>query len=162
MDQLGSLESRSEQLQGLFQQILDNTSAVVYVKDTEYQYLLVNHQLSDCLVYRGRSSQDRVTSICSPQTWLRFFERMTKSSLSSGEVLQCEEIAPHVDGPHSYVSVKFPLRDEFGHIIAMAGFRPTLRTGSKPGRNSMPCGISTNCCWAQWVTEFAVWTAKAG
>jgi sigma-B regulation protein RsbU (phosphoserine phosphatase) len=121
MDQLGSLESRSEQLQGLFQQILDNTSAVVYVKDTEYQYLLVNHQFERLFGVSREKLAGQSDFDLFPADLAQVFRENDEIVISSGEVLQCEEIAPHVDGPHSYVSVKFPLRDEFGHIIAMAG-----------------------------------------
>jgi two-component system sensor histidine kinase/response regulator len=39
----------------------------------------------------------------------------------TGRPLQFEEIAPHQDGPHDYISIKFPLLDESGVVYATAG-----------------------------------------
>ena len=41
--------------------------------------------------------------------------------MEEGEPMQFEEIAPHDDGDHTYVSAKFPLRDETGEIFAVGG-----------------------------------------
>lgn len=121
MDQLGTLASLPEQLQDLFQQILDNTSAVIYVKDTEYQYLVVNHQFERLFGVSREKIAGQTDFDLFPADLAQVFRENDEIVINRGDVLQCEEIAPHVDGPHNYVSVKFPLRDEFGHIVAMAG-----------------------------------------
>ena len=38
-----------------------------------------------------------------------------------GGPVQFEEIAPHDDGPHTYVSTKFPLYDTAGEVSAVGG-----------------------------------------
>ena len=39
----------------------------------------------------------------------------------AGAALEWEEIAPHDDGPHTYLSVKFPLLDSAGKPYALCG-----------------------------------------
>jgi sigma-B regulation protein RsbU (phosphoserine phosphatase) len=121
MDQMGSLASRSEQLLDLFQQILDNTSAVIYVKDVDFRYVLVNQQFEQLFLLSREEITGQNDFDLFPLDLAKVFRRNDEYVLTSGNVLQCEEIAPHDDGPHTYVSVKFPLRDEFGHVVAMAG-----------------------------------------
>lgn len=121
MDQLGSLASQSEQLQELFQQILDNTSAVIYVKDAECRYLVVNQQFERLFGVSREKLAGQSDFDLFPADLAQVFRENDEIVLSRGDVLQCEEIAPHVDGAHTYVSLKFPLRDEFGHIVAIAG-----------------------------------------
>jgi signal transduction histidine kinase len=41
--------------------------------------------------------------------------------LDAGQALEFEEVAPHDDGPHTYLSVKFPLRDASGRFWAVCG-----------------------------------------
>src|SRR5262249_31052625 len=41
--------------------------------------------------------------------------------LQTGETQYFEEVVPQLDGLHTYVSVKFPLRDDDGAIYAMCG-----------------------------------------
>ena len=41
--------------------------------------------------------------------------------IENGESISVEEIAPHEDGLHTYVSAKFPLRDLRGEIYAVGG-----------------------------------------
>jgi sigma-B regulation protein RsbU (phosphoserine phosphatase) len=49
------------------------------------------------------------------------FQQNDRTVLESRTTLKVEEIAPHPDGPHSYLSVKFPLIDAAGEAYAVAG-----------------------------------------
>lgn len=121
MDHLGELTTRSELILDLFQQIIDNTSAVIYVKDLDFQYVLVNQQFEQLFRLNREEITGQDDFEIFPEELAAVFRENDRHVLSSGEVLQCEEVAPHTDGPHTYVSVKFPLRDELGRVVAVAG-----------------------------------------
>lgn len=101
--------------------IIDNTTAVIYVKDLEGRYQLVNSQWERLF----RISRERMRGLNDfeifPDDMARAFRENDAHVVRSGEVLEIDEVAPHDDGPHTYVSVKFPLRDEQGKIYAVAG-----------------------------------------
>ncbi len=111
----------SELFSDLFQQIIDNTSAVIYVTDREFRYLHINQQyerfshLSRCEVL-GKTDFDLFSAELA-----RGFRVNDEYVLRTGESVRREEVAPHTDGPHTYLSLKFPLRDKAGEIVAVAG-----------------------------------------
>ena len=101
--------------------LLDNTSTVIYAKDLEFRYLLINRQF-ETLFHVSRSDALGKTDFDVFSTELaEAFRANDRIVLESGESLHCEEVAPHDDGPHRYLSVKFPLRDHLGSIYAIAG-----------------------------------------
>ena len=102
-------------------QIVNNTSAVIYVKDLEGKYLLVNHQYEKLFKVTLEQVRGRTVYDFFPVPMAEAFRRNDQHVAVTGEVLQIDEIAPHEDGPHHYVSVKFPLRDAQKRIYAVAG-----------------------------------------
>ncbi|MFZ5587152.1 MAG: PAS domain S-box protein [Thermodesulfobacteriota bacterium] len=95
------------------------TPAVVYLKDNEGRYLLVNGRFADLL---GRD-QDQVrgrrdTEVFSLQV-AEQFRRNEGLVLTSGQPQQFEEIIDQPDGPHTYLSVKFPVQGEDGRVTAL-------------------------------------------
>ena len=106
---------------GLVREIADHTSAVIYVKDLSYRYIMVNRQFESlfnitCDEILGRNDYDIFPRDLSDE-----FRKNDVFVAESGESIECEEVAPHTDGPHTYLSVKFALRDDDGRIFAIAG-----------------------------------------
>ncbi|MGF1582296.1 MAG: PAS domain S-box protein [Gemmataceae bacterium] len=103
------------------QAILDNTSAVIYVKGADGKYQFVNTAFSDLF---SVSLMDTIG-----KTDHDLFEAEVAETFSANDAqvvrtkkrLQVDEIAPHDDGPHSYISVKVPLFDANGKVTAVAG-----------------------------------------
>jgi PAS domain S-box-containing protein len=101
--------------------ILKHTPAVVYLKDIEGRYLLINSRYEDLFSVQSeeiRGKRDR--DIFDPAT-AEQFQHNDRKVLETKEPLQIEEIVPQADGTHTYISVKFPLFDEEGRIIGVGG-----------------------------------------
>ena len=107
--------------QTLLQGILDNTSAVIYVKDLEGRYLLVNKQFETLFNLKLASIVGKTDYEIFPKTVADAFHGMDVAVAESGAVVEQEETAPHEDGDHIYISTKFPIFDESGVINAVAG-----------------------------------------
>lgn len=95
------------------------TPAVVYLKDSQGRYLLVNGRFADLL---GRD-QDQVrgrrdTEVFSPEV-AEQFRRNEGLVLTSGQPQQFEETIDQPDGPHTYLSVKFPVQGDDGRVTAL-------------------------------------------
>jgi PAS domain S-box-containing protein len=56
-----------------------------------------------------------------PHAMAETFRKNDLVVLEAGVPLQFEEVAPHDDGPHTYVSVKFPILDAGGKTVALCG-----------------------------------------
>jgi PAS domain S-box-containing protein len=101
--------------------ILDNTTALVYVVDASCRFLLVNRAWGtrfglepDAIV--GRSIHDLFDADVARQ-----FEENNRAIFRTGTAIEFEEVVPHDDGPHTYISVKGPLVDERGDTYAICG-----------------------------------------
>lgn len=114
-------ERTRQQNEALYRSILDSVSAVVYVKDLDGKYLLVNRHYGEILGVEpdgmiGRTDFDYFN----PET-ADSFRRNDQEVLAQGRSLRVEEVAPHADGSHTYVSLKFPLKTADGEIYALCG-----------------------------------------
>ena len=122
--------------QELLQDISDNSAAVIYVKDLEGRYLLVNRRF--CEVFHltpeavvGKTDHD----IFSKQT-ADAFRAMDQRVAVAGHALTEEETAPHEDGPHTYLSVKCPLKDDTGKPYNIFGISTDI-TDRKRGEKAL-------------------------
>jgi two-component system, sporulation sensor kinase E len=53
--------------------------------------------------------------------------------LATGECVQTEVVLPGPDGPHTYLSIKFPMQDGQGRILGVGGIQTDV-TQLKRGR----------------------------
>jgi PAS domain S-box-containing protein len=103
------------------QAILDNSTAVIYVKDLGGRYMLVNRRLKELL---GVNGQD-VTG-WAPHELLGpgvdDLEANDRRVIDEGEAIAAEEVVPVHGEDRTYLSIKFPLRDPAsGSIYAIGG-----------------------------------------
>jgi len=104
-----------------YKHILNNTGAVVYIKDIFGRYLFINHLFEELFHVRnsdlrGKTDYEIFDNILAEQ-----FRKIDCRVLETGDTLRVQEVARHDDGLHTYISVKFPLRDREGRIIGLAG-----------------------------------------
>ncbi len=108
--------------QQLLQEIADNTTAVIYVKDLDGRFLFVNRRFEEIF--------NLTTSQIIGRTNHEIFPREIADALRANDVqvvaqntlMEYEEVVPHTDGfLHTYVSIKLPLRDQAGIPYATCG-----------------------------------------
>jgi PAS domain S-box-containing protein len=116
-DPSGGLRVGADQLLAL----IDHTSAVVYMRDLDGRYMIINREYERLFGVRreaiiGLTDHDLFPAEIAD----RFRENDLQAAVCGGPV-QMEEIAPGDDGPHTYITVKFPLLDPAGQPYAVAG-----------------------------------------
>ena len=101
--------------------ILDNTPSVIYLKDVEGRYILVNRRYEE-LFHISRSQIVGMTDYdLFPEEVADVLRENDRQVIQSGTAIQTEELVPHDDDVHTYISTKFPLRDSGGGIYAVCG-----------------------------------------
>ncbi len=101
--------------------ILDNTPSIIYVKDLEGRYLLVNHAFE---TLNGRSFEEmrgRTDLEMFPPHLAEAIVANDRLVLETGKPQQFEENGPYEDRALTYISTKFPLRDAAGAIYGLCG-----------------------------------------
>jgi len=112
-----ALRDTQERLQA----ILDNTPALVYVKDLSGRFVLVNREFERLFGLGhgdavGRSTTDLVGEEIGAVHWANDLK-----VIASRESLTDEEVNDEADGRHTYLSVKFPLFGADGEVQAVCG-----------------------------------------
>jgi PAS domain S-box-containing protein len=120
-DRLAARERALVESEGRLQAILDNSPAVIYVKDVDGRYVFVNKQFESVIGRTRASVSGRRTTEVLPS---RVAERLTENDqavVASGDAMDIEEVVPTRDGPRVYMSSKFPLFGVDGRIYAVCG-----------------------------------------
>ncbi|HHT9138426.1 MAG TPA: GAF domain-containing protein [Candidatus Wunengus sp. YC60] len=101
--------------------ILDNATAVVYTKNTQNQYTFINKQFEKLFHIKREEIKDKTDYDLWPREMADAFIANDLKVIDANTPLEFEEVALHEDGPHIYISVKFPLRDHTGRVYAVCG-----------------------------------------
>ncbi len=101
--------------------IMDACTAVIYLKDFDGRYLYVNRQFESLFNVSRRDILGKSDFDIFPETHARAFRANDLQVQTTGTPLELEETAPHDDGLHIYISLKFPMRDAAGHIYGVCG-----------------------------------------
>ncbi|HJQ68176.1 MAG TPA: response regulator [Blastocatellia bacterium] len=102
-----ALRESEERLQA----ILDNSPALIYTRDKDLRFTFVNRRFETLFGVKKESMKNKTAH--------ELFAREVADILIShcGEVLsekaprEFEEVIPHEDAPHTYVTIRFPLYD---------------------------------------------------
>jgi two-component system, cell cycle sensor histidine kinase and response regulator CckA len=100
---------------------LDNSPSVIYLKDADGRYLLVNHAFARL---HGRPPEELVGRLDREELLPEVAERMRVDELrvmSSREPIEIQEEVKHGDETRTFLSVKFPLLDEDGTLYGVGG-----------------------------------------
>ncbi|WP_455378027.1 PAS domain S-box protein [Petrachloros mirabilis] len=107
--------------QQMLQDVADNTTAVIYVKDLDGRFLFVNRRFEEIFGLTGDHIIGRTNHQLFPREIADAFRANDLQVVQENRTLQYEEKAPHIDGLRTYLSVKLPLRDHNGAPYATCG-----------------------------------------
>jgi PAS domain S-box-containing protein len=114
---LAALQESEARLQAF----IDNAGSVIYIKNIQGQYILINRQYEtlfhlDRATVKGKTDHDIF-----PQDIADTFRENDLQVIAAGKALESEELAPQDDGLHAYLTIKFPLLDAVGTPYAVCG-----------------------------------------
>jgi PAS domain S-box-containing protein len=101
------------------QAIIDNTAAVIYVKDMEGRYTLVNRTFEALFDVTRERATGRTDDELFPPGVAASMRANDRRVIREHIPLEVEEVIDQVDGPHTYLSAKFPLLDSSGKPYAV-------------------------------------------
>lgn len=116
--------------------ILRYTPAVVYIKDRDGRYTLVNSRYEKLFGIRNEEIQGKSDHDIFPKKIADQFQANDRKVLADGSPCQIEESVPQEDGTHVYLSTKFPLYSEEGAVAAVCGISIDI-TEIKKARDQM-------------------------
>lgn len=107
--------------QHMLNAIINNSSAVIYVKSLDGRFMLVNREFERLFGLSAAQIIGKSNHELLPAEVADAVRANDVVVIKQKSALQFEEMVPLADGPHNYLSVKFPLLDESGQVVATAG-----------------------------------------
>lgn len=102
--------------------ILEVTPAPIYLKNTEFRYILVNRRY-EALAHVAQDALKGLTDYdIFPPAVADIFRQQDKEVLRHGYPKEFEETIRLPDGEFTFITVKFPVFDPQGQIHAVGGF----------------------------------------
>ncbi len=114
-------EREIKKSEGIMEAILDNTPAIIFMKDLAGRYLFVNRRFAEVTGFSRPEIKGKTAFDISKPELAAAAEGHFKAVLGAGKAVEFEETVMYPDGPHPHLAVKFPLRNATGEIYAMAG-----------------------------------------
>ncbi|KFX69011.1 histidine kinase [Pseudomonas taeanensis MS-3] len=102
-------------------QIVDNSSAVIYVKDLDGRLRLVNRTFEQLFQLRSERVLGRTDHELFPQEMADVLRANDQRVARSGEAMEFEECVLLGKESRTYLSSKFPLFDDAGRVTAVCG-----------------------------------------
>jgi len=107
--------------QAWLESILENTNSMMYIKDTEGRYILVNRSFKEILnVHEAMVIGHTDSDIATPEE-AAHYKSLDEQVIRTGKSLEIEEVVPVAGGTGHFLSIKFPLRDATGRLIGIGG-----------------------------------------
>jgi PAS domain S-box-containing protein len=115
-------EAHLVESRGNLQQIVDNSAAIIFVKDLEGRYLLVNKGFEE-VFHLGREEMTGKTDQHLPvaRELQELFRSNDEVALRENRAIEFEEPVAMEAGSQTYLSLKFPLHDATGRSYAVCG-----------------------------------------
>ena len=101
------------------QAILDNTTAVIYLKDLQGRFLMANRRFEDLSSHH--QIVEKTDADLFPSDVVEKIQANDRRVICTGKPLEFEEVVPQSDGLHTYIAVKFPIFDAEGNVAAVGG-----------------------------------------
>jgi PAS domain S-box-containing protein len=111
------VRQRTRELSGL----IEYTPAVVYMKDPQGRYVLVNSRWEEIFGMSKEAAKGKTVYDVFSREVADQFRNNDMKVLNGKRPFQAEEMFPQDGGMHTYLSVRFPVLDEGGNVTRLCG-----------------------------------------
>jgi PAS domain S-box-containing protein len=113
---------RADETRGRLLQVIDGTSTVIYIKERNGRYLLINRMFEQLFDLKRDAVAGLTDYDLFPQAIADAYRDNDRKALDTGARIQEEESASIPGGgTHYYISVKYPIVDQTGRQYAVCG-----------------------------------------
>jgi len=105
----------------LLNDIINNNSSLISVKDTKGRYTLINQPLEKTLGMEAHHVIGRTDTELFPKEVAEEFTKNDQEVFSAGKSIQKEELVPTGNKKRVFLSNKFPIKDQEGKIVSVCG-----------------------------------------
>lgn len=114
-------ESALRESEARMKALLDNAQSVIYMKDREGRYLLINRRYEELFHIQAQTTIGKTDYDIFPPAITTEFQANDRTVLLNNTPIEIEEVAWQEGEPHTYISTKFPVYDDTGSVYAVCG-----------------------------------------
>ncbi len=116
-----SAEEAVRESKKLLNSVLDNSTTVIYAKDLEGRYILINKIFESLFHVKEQWIIGKTDYDLFPKETADAFRVNDLKVIETGAPVEFDEVVPHDDGVHTYISVKIPIFSTAGEVTAVCG-----------------------------------------
>ncbi len=119
------LAQSAKQLHGLKRyllEIFDNTPAPIYMKDSDFRYILINKRFETSAHISWKDIDGKLDGDIFPEDVATLFRAQDEEVKRQNRPVEFEETVSLPDGEFTFITLKFPIHDAEGKILGVAGF----------------------------------------
>jgi PAS domain S-box-containing protein len=105
----------------LLQRIVDNTTAVIFIKDLEGKYLLINSRYEQLFNITQEQIKGKTDYDLFPKEVADAVRLADMEVVRNNKLIEVEEDVPNNGEMRNYISIKFPLHDKDNKVYAVCG-----------------------------------------
>jgi PAS domain S-box-containing protein len=114
-------EEKIQQSQSRLAAILDGSPSVIFVKDPDGRYTLVNRRFEETFHLNREDVLGKTDMELFARAAAQTLREHDVKAQEAGRALEFEEVLPQRDGPHTYLSARVPLLGEDHQPYALCG-----------------------------------------
>jgi PAS domain S-box-containing protein len=120
-DELSQAKAELEKNQTFLGDVIENSGALVFVKDRDGRYQLVNRKWLEVTGFEREDVLGSTDAMLFPAPIAEQFRANDLEAMTLDAVVEKEETLEDENGRQYFISIKFPLRDENGSVIGICG-----------------------------------------
>lgn len=114
-------EEKLIEKQALLQSILDNATSIIYVKDMQGKYVLINKQFKEYLNVEDTEIIGKTDFDFTEPNQAERYKFTDDEVIRSGKPVEIEEVIKTYTGTHNILIIKFPLLDAENKMYGISG-----------------------------------------
>ncbi|HTI92147.1 MAG TPA: ATP-binding protein [Puia sp.] len=114
-------EDKLRESQTWLQAILDNTTSLIYIKDPEGRYIMINRRFQEVIGVKAEDLIGKTDQVIAKPQDADQYKELDKEVMRTGRSLEIETVVPSAGTDVHLLSVKFPLLGSNGQRIGIGG-----------------------------------------
>jgi PAS domain S-box-containing protein len=114
-------EDKLRENQAWLQAILDNTTSLIYIKDPEGRYIMINRRFQEIIGVKAEDLIGKTDQSIAQQDAAEHYKQLDDEVMRTGRSLEIETVVPSAGTDVHLLSLKFPLLDSNGQRIGIGG-----------------------------------------